>query len=117
MMDSRVVDIAQRLAPEQLLAQGQLRGFYKLAMKDFLAPETITKPKHGFGFPFGYWLQQDASLQSLVGNALASLSDRGIFREHFLNQVRQLQSADAANYFGELVWIMFALEMWLERHD
>lgn len=118
MLDSRVVDLAQRVSPATLLWNGQLRGYYKRAFADFLPHEIIHKKKHGFGLPFGVWLREDAELQAMAKGALARLRGRDIFQPLFLAKVEQLFWQDAAaSYYGELVWILTMLELWFETHD
>ena len=118
MLDQRVVDLAQRVAPATLLHNGALRGYYKRAFSRVLPAQIINKPKHGFGLPFGVWLREDAHLQELARSALSALAQRDIFRREFLTEVERLFWSDAASsYYGELVWLLAMLELWFAAHD
>ena len=118
MLDNRVVDLAERVAPATLLLNGALRGYYKRAFSAVLPAEIINKQKHGFGLPFGVWLREDARLQELARGALAALADRDIFRRSFLAEVERLfWSESASSYYGELVWVLSMLELWFAAHD
>jgi len=117
MLDERVVDLSARISPATLLTGGQLRGFYKQAFADFLPAEIINKSKHGFGLPFGVWMREDRGLQDLASTALAGLRQRGIFLPEFISQAERLYREEAASgYYGELVWILTMLELWLSAH-
>jgi asparagine synthase (glutamine-hydrolysing) len=51
-LDEDVVEFAATIPSSILLQGGELRAFYKAAMKDFLPKEVIEKKKHGFGMPY-----------------------------------------------------------------
>jgi asparagine synthase (glutamine-hydrolysing) len=108
-----MVEFSARLTPQQKLHGTQLRWFFKEALKDFLPNEIITKQKHGFGLPFGVWLQQDAQLQQLAGDSLAGLKQRGIVRADFIDQLLGQHLAEHAGYHGTMVWVLMMLEQWL----
>ena len=91
-----------------------LRWFYKRAMRDFLPIEIIQKTKHRFGLPFGVWRRTHEPLRRLSEDALESLGRRGFFRLEFLREALRLHREGHASYFGELVWILMALELWLQ---
>lgn len=117
MLANDVVDLAAALSSASLLEGGHLRGFYKRAVKGFLPPAIIEKSKHGFGLPFGLWLRDDDDLRELASRALTSLQQREIFQPSFIVEALRLYRADGApSYFGELVWILMMLELWLDAH-
>lgn len=116
MLDPAIVDFSLRVPGDWKVRHGELRWFYKRAMRDFLPREIITKTKHGFGLPFGVWTRTHDGLRRLSENALASLAERGFFRQEFLTEALRLHREGHASYYGELVWILMALELWLQRH-
>ncbi len=116
MLDRRVVDFSCRLSTETLLPGGELRGYYKRAVGEFLPRAIIDKSKHGFGLPFGVWMRNDDGLARLTADALAGLRQRQIFATDFLDEAERLFRHDAAGYYGELLWILSMLELWLDAH-
>ncbi len=116
MLDDRLVDLAARISSASMLTGGQLRGLYKRACADFLPQEILNKSKHGFGLPFGVWMRTDAGLKNMVREAFAGLRGRGIFRNEFLLDAERRYEREAASYYGELAWILVALEMWFTSH-
>lgn len=116
MLDDRVIDLALRVPAREKLRATNLRIFFKKAFDDFLPEATIRKKKHGFGLPFGVWMRDHAPLQELARDALASLSRRTIFRQDFLDRAIQNHRDGHAAYFGELVWILVVLELWLQHN-
>jgi asparagine synthase (glutamine-hydrolysing) len=119
MLDPEVVDLSLRVPAAWKVRRGQLRWFYKRAMNGFLPRPIIDKSKHGFGLPFGVWTAQDDGLRRLAADCLNSLGERRIFKREFLSEALRLHEDVHAKYYGELVWILMVLELWLRqnRHD
>lgn len=116
MLDQSLVDFSLKIPGDWKVRNGQLRWFYKRAMQGFLPDEIIHKTKHGFGLPFGVWTRTHAGLRSLSEDALATLSERRFFRPAFLREALRLHGEGHASYYGELVWILTVLELWLRVH-
>lgn len=116
MLDPAVVDFSLRIPGDWKVRRGDLRWFYKRAMMDFLPREIIAKTKHGFGLPFGVWTRGHQGLRRLSEDALGSLATRGYFRPEFLREALRLHREGHASYYGELVWILMVLELWLQAH-
>jgi asparagine synthase (glutamine-hydrolysing) len=117
MLDQSIVDFSLRLPASWKVRNGQLRWFYKRAMRDFLPRQIVTKTKHGFGLPFGVWTRTHEGLRRLSEDALGSLAERGYFRPKFLREALRLHRDGHASYYGELVWILMVLELWLQAHS
>lgn len=116
MLDPAVVDFSLRIPGPWKVRGRQLRWFYKRAMEGFLPPQIISKSKHGFGLPFGVWTRTDQRLRRLSEDALANLRERGFFRPQFLDTALRMHREGHAAYYGELVWILMVLEVWLRQH-
>jgi asparagine synthase (glutamine-hydrolysing) len=116
MLDQSLIDFSIRLPGDWKVRDGQLRWFYRRAMAGFLPREILEKTKHGFGLPFGTWTRTHARLKRMAEDSLASLAGRGYFRREFLQQALRMHAAGHASYYGELVWILMVLELWLQRH-
>jgi asparagine synthase (glutamine-hydrolysing) len=116
MLHPDVVEMSNRVPPGMKMPGTQIRDFYKRAMQGFLPDEIIHKKKHGFGLPFGLWLQQSGELRDLVFGSLADLRGRHIIREDFLDQLLHLHGAEDARYYGVFVWVLAMLEHWFKAH-
>lgn len=116
MLDDRLVELSWRIPPEWKMPGFRLRHFYKTALKDFLAPATIGKRKHGFGLPFGIWLRDDPGLHEIAMDSLSSLKRRHYLQAAFIDEALRRHQGDAAHYYGELVWILMSLELWFQAH-
>ncbi|MET0012474.1 MAG: asparagine synthase-related protein [Sedimenticola sp.] len=117
MLDDQLIEFSCKL-PDKLKLKGRtLRYFFKESLKGWLPDETIHKKKHGFGLPFGIWVKTHKPLQTLAYDCLSNLSKRRIFKPQFIDQVIELHKNVHAAYYGELVWVLTILELWLAEHD
>ena len=114
-LDDQVVAFSARLEPDLKLKRTKLRYFFKEALRDFLPNEIITKQKHGFGLPFGVWLQNHKPLQSLAADSLSDLRSRNIIRTEFINKLLEQHMKEHAGYHGTMVWVLMMLEQWLKQ--
>ncbi|MCP5157223.1 MAG: asparagine synthase [Ectothiorhodospiraceae bacterium] len=117
MLDAEVVDLSSRLPTHWKVRRGRLRHFYRHAVRGFLPQAVLTKRKHGFGLPFGHWARRDSDLRDLAHTNVRWLGENAGFRPEFLEQAIQLHGSDTPGYYGELVWILMVLGIWLGRHQ
>jgi asparagine synthase (glutamine-hydrolysing) len=116
MLDERVVDFSAHLAPRLKLKGTRLRYFFKRALGDLLPREIIAKSKHGFGLPFGVWLEKHRPLRELALDSLADLRRRRIVRPEFVDDLTGALLKDHASYYGVMIWVLMMLENWFKHH-
>ncbi len=116
-LSESMVAFSARLLPRQKLNGRQLRYFFKQALDDFLPQEIIHKEKHGFGLPFGVWMQQYPRLNELAGDSLQSLRRRGVVRGEFIDRLLGHHVREHAGYHGTMVWVLMMLEQWYQQHQ
>ncbi len=116
LLDDALVEFSCRVPSAWKLNGRRLRWFYKQAMKDFLPVRTLRKSKHGFGLPFGIWTQTHRPLQELAYDSLQRLKQRSCFRADFIDRAIDLHRREHAAYYGELIWILMMLSLWLDSH-
>jgi asparagine synthase (glutamine-hydrolysing) len=117
LLDPRLVDFSLRLAPELKLRRLKLRWFFKEALRGFLPDAILTKRKHGFGLPFGVWLTTHTRLRELAFDSLRSLASRRIVRGDFIARLTDDYVREHPGYYGELVWILMVLELWMSARE
>jgi len=117
LFEKEVVDFSCKVSAG-IKAPGQkLRDFYKRSFTGFLPDATLSKSKHGFGLPFGVWMKQQPKLQQITADSLASLKQRNIIQPSFIDKALATYQQGHSGYYGELVWIMVTLELWLQQHE
>ncbi|WP_202410232.1 asparagine synthase-related protein [Pseudomaricurvus sp. HS19] len=117
MLEDRLVAFSCQVPSKVKLHKGNLRDFYKRSLRGWLPDATIDKKKQGFGLPFGVWLKEYAPLQELARHHLHNLQQRGIIRPEFIARLQMLHESTHAHYYGEMVWILIVLDIWLDSVD
>lgn len=117
LLDKRVVDFSCRVPAEMKLPGYELRDFYKKTCRGFLADETLDKSKHGFGLPFGVWLKENKTLKMIALDALEKFKSRNIISPKLVDKALEAHNSIHTGYYGELIWIMVVLELWLQGHE
>lgn len=117
LLDQSIVDFAASLPLDYKVRGSYLRWFFKEALKDFLPAEIINKSKHGFGLPFGLWMETHQPLRDLAYDSLAAFRKRGFIEPAFLDRLITLHRTEHANYYGVLIWVIMMLEQWLHQHE
>lgn len=115
-LNDKMVAFSAGLTPQQKLNGTQLRWFFKEALRGFLPDAIISKQKHGFGLPFGVWLQQHQALQQLAADSLNDLKARKVVRGEFIEQLVGTHLKEHAGYHGTMVWVLMMLEQWFRQH-
>jgi len=117
LLDEKLVEFSGRV-PVNLKIKGQeLRYFFKHALRNFLAPDTLSKSKHGFGLPFGLWLQEYAPLRELAHDSLKSFCQRGYICNTYVDDLLNKHNSEHASYYGVMIWVIMMLEQWLQNHE
>jgi asparagine synthase (glutamine-hydrolysing) len=116
MLNDALVAFSTHL-PEELKLKGRkLRYFFKEALRDFLPIDIINKRKHGFGLPIGVWMRSHPPLRDLAYDALDALAGRGVVQRSFITHLTEQHHADNAAYWGNEIWVLSQLELWLQAH-
>ncbi|MCB1916007.1 MAG: asparagine synthase [Rhodocyclaceae bacterium] len=116
LLSDELLDFSLQLPPRWKLKGLTLRWFFKEALRGFLPDEILAKKKHGFGLPFGVWTVKHDGLKTMARDSLTSLAQRGIVRQDFVDELLNEHMPQHPGYYGEMVWIMQTLEIWLARH-
>jgi asparagine synthase (glutamine-hydrolysing) len=116
LLQDEMMEFAARVPADMLLKRLELRSFYRHAMKGFLAKETLEKHKHGFGLPFGLWMNEYPPLKAFAHDNLENIRKRGILNDDFIGRIIEAQETGHATYYGVFIWVLIMLEQWLETH-
>lgn len=117
LLDDEVVEFSARVPIDWKVNGGQLRWFFKEALKDFLPQEIITKSKHGFGLPFGAWMRTDDRLRELAYDSLITFRKRRVLQSAYVDALIESHRSDDANYYGVMIWVLMMLEQWLQANE
>lgn len=116
MLQENLVAFAASVPSKWLMQGFELRSFYRLGMKGFLAPETLAKSKQGFGLPFGVWMSSDKALKGFAEANLQGIARRGFLNPTYIKQLIAMHQSSHASYYGVMIWLLVMLEQWLLAH-
>jgi len=116
MLDDQLVEFSLNIPSAWKLPGHKLRDFYKNALKGWLPEATLNKSKQGFGLPFGVWMREHKPLQDIAYDNIAKLKNRQLFQDAFLDNAITMHRRGHASYYGELIWILCVLELWMSSH-
>ncbi len=117
LISDEMVAFSSQLRPDYKVKGTKLRYFFKEALKDFLPKEIINKQKHGFGLPFGVWLQKHPQLKALAADSLTDLKSRNIIRADFIDKLLDQHIHEHASYHGTMIWVLMMLEQWHKQRN
>lgn len=117
LLDRKLIDFSCTIPAEVKLPGSALRDFYKKSCKGFLADATLDKSKHGFGLPFGVWMKENEALKALTLDSLQAFKARQIVKDSLIDKALAAHQSVHAGYYGELIWIMVILELWLQGNE
>ena len=117
LISNEMVEFSTHLEPRLKLKGSKLRYFFKESLRGYLPDEILAKQKHGFGLPFGVWLQENKSLKALAADCLVDLKARKIVRADFIDQLLGQHLNEHAGYYGTMVWVLMMLEYWFKQRE
>ena len=111
LLDSRVVGLACRIAPELRLSALTPKYVLKKAMTDRLPKEILARKKKGFAMPIGRWLKHE--LRPLLEEDLseARLERDGLFNAAPIRQLVNEHVGGKADHRKPL-WTLIAFQRW-----
>lgn len=116
MLDDGLLDLSLRIPTAQKLRGDDLRYFFRSALTGWLPEATINKSKQGFGLPFGVWMREYAPLRDFAYDTVHALDKRQLLKTGFIDDTIAQHRNGHASYYGELLWILCTLELWLAGH-
>ena len=117
LLQQNLVDFSATIPSQLLIKRFELRAFFRHAIADFLAPETLSKNKQGFGLPFGVWMNTHQGLKDFADANLQSIQQRGILNPNYIKTIIEAQQQGHAAYYGVMIWLLIMLEQWLQTHE
>ncbi len=112
-LDPRVVEFAASLPAEMKLNGRRLKYLLRRLASRYLPEEILHRPKQGFGFPVGLWMQRD--LKRLVDARLgdSKLVAARVFRPEPIAQLLQEHMSGRVDHSYRL-WLLLNLEIWYD---
>ena len=62
-------------------------------------------------------MKTEEKLKSITHQCLQELKKRRIFQPDFIDLVLDKHDSEHSHYYGELIWVMVILELWLSSRN
>jgi asparagine synthase (glutamine-hydrolysing) len=110
--DQRVIELAAGLPMEMKVSGGTTKAILKQAMREWLPPSIIDRPKMGFMIPMANWLRSSLANDVLLDPRAL---ERGLFRAQQLRALVQEHEEGIGNHEYRL-WTLMMLELWFRTY-
>ena len=115
LLDNDVVQFAFTLPAPFKIKSGRRKHILKEVAATLLPPETLHRPKQGFGVPLGTWFR--GRLKELFADTLLSprTLDRGYFEPRFIRRITAEHLSGARDHTLRL-WQLVVFERWHRQY-
>jgi len=113
LLDDDLVDFSLKLPPGLKTRRSELRYAFKRAFRDYLPRPILEKEKHGFGLPFGDWLNTSDELRATILPCIDRFRDREILQDAFIDDILRKHRQEHAGFYGTMLWLIAVLDNWL----
>jgi asparagine synthase (glutamine-hydrolysing) len=115
LLDRRVVELAARLPIDLKLRGLTTKWVLKRALAGMLPPETLARPKKGFGIPIGHWFRD--ALRPLLRDACGRDAIRrgGLFRPEAVERLLSEHESRRRDHRKKL-YTLLAFQLWASRY-
>jgi asparagine synthase (glutamine-hydrolysing) len=114
LLDAGLAEFSGRIPSALKLRGFQKRYIFKQALADFLPPEVLNKPKHGFGAPVAVWMKADPRWRGFIGDLLHDprTRQRGYIKPAVLDDFWKQLEKEGESFHGDSLWPWLMLELW-----
>ena len=119
LLDAGLAEFSGRIPSALKLRNFEKRYIFKQALADFLPPEILNKPKHGFGAPVAVWMKADPRWRGFIGDLLHDprTRQRGYIKPAVLDDFWKQLEKEGESFYGDSLWPWLMLEMWWRREE
>lgn len=110
LLDQALMELAAAL-PLRTKVAGTTKRIFKQAMREWLPPSIVDRPKMGFMIPIGDWLRDLPADVLLDPRSL----ERGIFREQGLRTLIA-EHDEGVSKHAYRIWMLLMLELWFRTY-
>jgi asparagine synthase (glutamine-hydrolysing) len=111
LLDHKLIEFVTRI-PSSLKMKGlETKHIFKEAVRDFVPPEILNRPKQGFGVPIQEWINNQ--LRERIAGTLTETRtrQRGFIEPHYVGVILDEHERGRRDHSAQL-WSLFILELW-----
>lgn len=112
-LDHELVEFAVALPPHFKVRNGNGKHLLKEALAQTLPPETLRRPKQGFGAPVSEWFRSDFGSRAQRMIRESSLADRGLLDYDTVDRLWERHRS--GGNWGLQLWTLLNVSLWHDR--
>ena len=116
LLDHDFMEMAASLPANGKLARRSTKRLFKDAVRDWLPPDVVDRPKMGFSVPLATWFR--GQLRDLPREILldGTATGRGLFRPREVERMIEAHRANSGKDYSNQLWALIQLEMWFRSY-
>lgn len=111
MLEHRVVEFAARIPPSLKLKGTTLKYLLRQLARRYLDDDLVNRKKQGFGFPLGFWMQDELSGFVRAVAERSRFVEAGLFEQRFVRQIIEEHVGGKRDH-NYRIWLLLNLEIW-----
>jgi asparagine synthase (glutamine-hydrolysing) len=111
LIDYKITEFAASIPAVLKLKNRKLKYMLKKVSYNYLPADIVDRPKQGFAFPIGKWLQNEFSVLLRNLSSSSRFVEMGFFRKEFIDQIIKEHISGKKDHNYRL-WILINLEIW-----
>jgi asparagine synthase (glutamine-hydrolysing) len=111
LLDHKLIEFVTRIPARLKMKGNETKHIFKQAIRDFVPPEILNRPKQGFGVPIQQWINQQ--LRGRIRETLtgARAKSRGLVEARYVDLLLDEHERNRRDHSTQL-WALFMLELW-----
>src|SRR5262249_28872941 len=110
LLDHKLIEFVTQIPASMKLNGHGSKHIFKNAMRDFLPPEILSRPKQGFSLPVREWINHQLR-ERLHDALLGSMAQRGYFEPRYVRKLIEEHERGRRDHSTAL-WALLMLELW-----
>lgn len=114
LLDHKLIEFVTRIPARLKMRGGETKHIFKQAIRDFVPPEILKRPKQGFGVPIQQWINQqlrERIRETLTGTSARS---RGLIKQSYVELLLNEHERKRRDHSAQL-WALFMFELWQQK--
>ncbi len=113
LLDIDLVEYITALPGDKKCPERKAKYLLKEIAHQYIPKHLLDRPKKGFSMPVGIWLSNN--LKEFTKQKIRTLSERNLLNPQIISSTLSRFQRNPQSYFSGQIWILLALELWLEE--
>jgi asparagine synthase (glutamine-hydrolysing) len=113
LLDHKLIEFVTRIPAHLKMKGSETKHIFKQAIRDFVPPEILDRPKQGFGVPIQQWINKQ--LRGRIRETLTGTKarTRGLVEPRYVELLLDEHERNRRDHATQL-WALFMFELWAQ---